>query len=75
LSEGTHKSIDELAAARKLHPKLIRKGLRLAFLAPEITEAILFGHQPKSLNLSTLQQTLPLCWAEQRHALHFSHLA
>jgi len=34
-------SIEELAASVKLHPKVVRNEIRLAFLAPEISEAIL----------------------------------
>ena len=55
LSDGTYQSVEELADVAKWNPKVIRKALRLAFLAPDITEAIIFGSQPKSLSLSELQ--------------------
>ena len=68
LSDGTYQSIEELASVAKWNPKVIRKALRLAFLAPDITEAIIFGSQPKSLNLSELQG-ISASWDEQRRLL------
>jgi hypothetical protein len=69
LSDGTYKSIEELAAAAKWNPKVIRKALRLAFLAPAITEAIMCGAQPKSLKGSDLQGMSAYAWDEQRRLL------
>ncbi len=45
--------------------------LRLAFLAPDITEAILDGRQPAELTAERLVRCsdLPLCWQEQRRVL------
>jgi DNA invertase Pin-like site-specific DNA recombinase len=74
LSHGAYRTIEELADGAKTNPKVIRKRLRLAFLAPNITEAILNGSQPKSVSLSRLPGTLPLCWNAQCHALGFSSL-
>jgi site-specific DNA recombinase len=71
LKEGRFPSIEELAASVKLNPKVIRKRLRLAFLAPEITEALILGSQRRSLNLSELQGISAHSWAEQRCLLRF----
>jgi len=68
LAEGRFRSIEELAASVKLHPKVIRKRLRLAFLAPDITETILNGGHKHSLTLSKLYETGAVCWEEQRQA-------
>ncbi len=48
--------------------------IRLAFLSPEITEAILDGRQPLGLTAAKLMQVsrLPLEWRAQRQALDFS---
>jgi site-specific DNA recombinase len=70
LSNGTHASIESLATAEKLHPKVIRQALRLAFLAPEITESILQSNQPGHLSLAAIPFALPLRWTEQRQALN-----
>ena len=47
-----------------------RRLLRLAFLAPDIQQAILAGGQPRSLNLEQLiHSDLPLAWSRQREML------
>jgi site-specific DNA recombinase len=69
------RSIEALAASKRLHPKVVRKAIRIAFLATDITEAILTGSHPKSLTLADLQETLPLDWDGQRRALNFDRPA
>jgi site-specific DNA recombinase len=71
LCDGTYQSIEQLAAVVKWNPKVVRKVLRLAFLAPDITEAIIFGSQPKSLSVSELQGVSAYSWNEQRRLLGF----
>ena len=44
LSAGRLASIEDLAAAAHLHPKVVRQGLKLAFLAPDIVTSILAGN-------------------------------
>ncbi|WP_421992483.1 recombinase family protein [Qipengyuania sp.] len=49
-----------------------RNILRLAFLAPDIQQAIVTGRQPPHLNLETLRQMkIPLSWKMQRDVLGF----
>lgn len=62
-------TVEDLAASVKLHPKVVRQELRYAFMAPNITAAILNGDQPATLSLARIPKTLPLVWSEQRHAL------
>lgn len=46
--------------------------LRLAFLAPDIQQAILDGRQPHHLNLETFKSIeMPLGWSQQREMLRF----
>jgi hypothetical protein len=45
---------------------VIRQALRLAFLAPEITESILQGNQSPHVSLSAIPLALPLRWSEQK---------
>jgi hypothetical protein len=71
LTDGKHTTIDSLAVSTNMHPKVIRKSIRLAFLAPEITEAIVLGCQRKSLSLTDLQKATSLSWLEQRRKLGF----
>jgi len=75
LFDGTYQSIEQLADVAKWNPKVIRKVLRLAFLAPDITEAIILGSQPKSLGLSELQGVTAYSWDEQRRMLKFPVVA
>jgi hypothetical protein len=48
--------------------------MRLAFLAPDIVEAILDGRQPLELTAERLirNSRLPISWPEQRRALGFN---
>jgi len=64
LSDDRHTSIESLASAAGYNPKVIRQGLRLAYLAPKITEAALHGDMP--IRLKQVPKLLPLPWREQR---------
>lgn len=61
LSDGTYDSIDNLARAANLHPKVIRNRIRLAFLAPDVTRGILQGTQ-RAMTLNDLTIATPLSW-------------
>ena len=51
----------------------VRRLSRLAFLAPDIQQAIVDGRQPLGVNLERLMRIdLPLSWARQRAVLGFS---
>jgi len=75
LTDGTYQSVEELANAAKWNSKVVRKVLRLAFVAPDITEAIIHGSQPNSLSVSELQGEAAFCWDEQRRLLGFTAAA
>ena len=68
LSDGTNTSIEQLAKSVHLHPNIVRQGLRAAFLAPDITEAILSGQQPTGLTSTKLLQIGDQSWKLQREA-------
>jgi hypothetical protein len=69
LREGTYESIEDLADANRMHPKVVRQALRLAFLSPEVTSAVLEGRQPTDLALPQIPKLLPLKWTEQQRLL------
>jgi hypothetical protein len=69
LQDGAYESIERLAEVNGLHPKVVRQALRLAFLSPEVTSAILEGGQPAGLSLAQIPKLLPLPWTEHRHLL------
>jgi hypothetical protein len=66
LHDGKHESVEALAEANRLHPKVVRQAFRLAFLSPEVTSAILEGRQPSGLSLTQIPKSLPLQWTEHR---------
>jgi site-specific DNA recombinase len=69
LRDGTYESIERLAGDNRLHPKVVRQALRLAFLSPEVTSAMLEGRQPAGLTLARVPKLLPLSWMEHRRLL------
>jgi site-specific DNA recombinase len=56
----------------KASQRYARCVLPLAFLAPDIVEAILAGRQPADLSVQKMLRDLPLSWAEQRKRLGFT---
>jgi len=69
LHDGKHESIEALAEADRLHPKVVRQALRLAFLSPDVTSAIIDGGQPSGLSLTQIPTLLPLQWTEHRRLI------
>jgi hypothetical protein len=69
LQDGTYGSVEELADENKLHPKVVRQNLRLAFLSPEVTSAILEGTHPAELSLARIPKLMPLKWTDHRSLL------
>jgi site-specific DNA recombinase len=63
----------DLAASEKLTTPYVTRVVRLAFLAPDLTSAILAGRQPAGLTAAQLllDTRLPLAWQEQREFLRF----
>jgi hypothetical protein len=62
LQSGRFDSIEALAKEVKLHPKIVRQQLRLAFLAPLVTNAVITEEAPTFVSPT---QTQPLSWAKQ----------
>ncbi len=69
LREGTYSSIEQLAESNRLHPKVVRQNLRLAFLSPNVTSAILDGSQPVGPSLARIPKLLPLPWTDHGRLL------
>jgi site-specific DNA recombinase len=71
-SPGTR--VADLAVQEKLSPSYVALLLRLTFLAPDITRAILEGRQPGGFTAQKLvtYSGLPLGWPEQRQVLGFA---
>jgi hypothetical protein len=69
LETGRYGSAAELAKAENVNDSYLSRILRLTLLAPDVVEAILDGRQPKTLELKSLLEPLPLVWDEQRDTL------
>jgi hypothetical protein len=72
MESGECKHQRDLAKATKLDPRYINSILGVAFLTPEITEAILDGRQQPDLTLGSLKGVLPMSWQQQKKLTTFS---
>ena len=68
LARGEFGSVEELAGSVNLHPKVVRSEIRLAFLAPEITDCVLTASG--SFGLADLRKISALRWQKQLDELH-----
>jgi DNA invertase Pin-like site-specific DNA recombinase len=67
LTDGSGRTIADVANITNIHVADVSRILPLAFLAPKITEAILRGRQPVDLTARALaRDDLPILWADQR---------
>jgi len=67
LVSGRARSLQELAKRDGISRRYIRRLIGLAFLSPELIEAILQGRQPVALTATRLTELdLPLDWTEQQ---------
>ncbi len=69
LESGEFGTISDLARHERIAAPYLTRVFRLAFLAPEVVEAILDGRQPPSLSLEVFRDQLPVDWLEQRALL------
>ena len=74
LLSGSIASMAEIASRNNVSDSYVKKIMPLAFLAPDIVEAIMAGKQPAHITTQMLirQIDIPLDWQKQRHALGFS---
>jgi hypothetical protein len=75
LLAGKSSSIQQITEREGLRSGSVSRILPLAWLAPDISSAILEGRQPPHLNATALRNLLelPLDWNEQRQTLGFPH--
>ena len=74
IKDGKFRSVSELAKRHGLDQGDVSRILRLAFLSPDIIEAILEGRQPTEWTAAGLKRIadLPVCWQDQRRVLGFA---
>ncbi|MFQ5765957.1 MAG: hypothetical protein ACE5GT_13625, partial [Rhodospirillales bacterium] len=73
LIKGGGASLSDIAQRAGVTRSYFTRLVRLTFLAPDITRAILEGRQPPTLTAAKLKEAsrLPLDWREQRQILGF----
>jgi site-specific DNA recombinase len=70
LATGHARSLHDLAQRDGISRRYIRRLVNLAFLNPQLVDAILEGRQPVELTATRLTDIdLPLDWTEQQHRL------
>jgi site-specific DNA recombinase len=75
LLDGKASSVQQITEREGLRSGTVSRILPLAWLAPDISRAILEGSQPPQLSAKTLRSLpeLPLDWVKQRQILGFAH--
>ena len=73
LTQGEGIAFAALAQREGVSPSYFTRVVRLSYLAPDITQAILDGRQPRDLTAKKLLEhsRLPLAWHDQRTVLGF----
>ncbi len=72
LVSGAAPSLRALSREHGLAERYMSRVLKLAYLAPDIVEAILEGRQPPTLTLQAFMQEVPERWDVQRRKFGFS---
>jgi len=74
LAESSSERLADAAQAAGLTSSYLTRLLRLTYLAPDITRAIIEGRHPRDLTAQKLlaHSRLPLAWPEQRRLLGFA---
>ncbi|HIF51319.1 MAG TPA: recombinase family protein [Thiotrichaceae bacterium] len=73
LTTGEVSNMAQLAKQENVTQRYIAHLIKLAFLAPDIIEAIIKGDIPKKLTLGRLKEGFAYDWDEQRKELEFNH--
>ena len=74
LAESSSVYLADVAQREKLTSSYFTRVLRLSYLAPDISRAIIEGRHPRDLTAQKLlaHSRLPLAWPEQRRTLGFA---
>jgi hypothetical protein len=58
-------SIQDIAAREKISDQYVGRMIRLAFLAPEVLEALLVKRRPPAISINEMVEVARLPWEEQ----------
>lgn len=72
IETGKYESAAELSRKLAVNESYLSRLLRLTLLAPDIIEAILDGHQPRTLEVQALLKPFPASWQAQREHFGFT---
>ena len=64
-------SFEALITRKNLNPRQTHGLRQLAFLAPNIIQAVIDGNVPDTLTLERLKKDLPIDWQAQREKYNF----
>jgi len=70
LERGEVSTLAEIAEKEKLHLSFVSRFIRLAYLSPDVLQAIIIGRRACSLSLETLAENAVLPWLEQKNIIH-----
>jgi hypothetical protein len=65
LEEGEMASIQDIAASEKISDQYVGRMIRLAFLAPEVLEALVVKRRPPAISINEMVEVARLPWGEQ----------
>jgi hypothetical protein len=65
LEEGEMASIQDIAASEKISDQYVGRMIRLAFLAPEVLEALVVKRRPPAITINEMVEVARLPWGEQ----------
>ena len=71
LESGRYTAVRDLAKAELINESYLGRVLRLTLLSPTITEAILEGRQPATLELADFLKHFPIEWDKQHRSPGF----
>jgi hypothetical protein len=58
-------SIQDIAASEKISDQYVGRMIRLAFLAPEVLEALVVKRRPPAITINEMVEVARLPWGEQ----------
>ena len=72
LVSGEIESMRAIAEQEDISSQLVIRKMKLAYLAPDIVEAIFKGDIPHTISLGKLIKSIPFKWEDQRESFGFA---
>jgi hypothetical protein len=65
LEEGEMAGVQDIAVREKISDQYVGRMIRLAFLAPEVLEALVVKRRPPAISINEMVEVAKLPWGEQ----------